>query len=231
MKIDQSWLASIQQILYPATCLLCGQRGLGDLDLCGHCIENLPWLCESRWHCLNVSSLQASEDCPCLREERESPTVLHSLFRYEGGIRHLLQRMKFGHDPVPCRTLGILWAKARQHTPKPDLLVPVPLHPFRQAGRGFNQSQLLAAALGAELGLQMDTLIVQRTRSTRAMSTLDRQERHHNLESAFELKKSGPWKHIAVIDDVYTTGTTSRTVSHLLAPLSERVSIWTLARA
>lgn len=180
---------------------------------------------------MHTESGTDQEPCPCILEEQASLSAVHSLFRYEGVIPPLLQRIKFGGDPVPCRTLGSLWAMAVGHRPKPDVLIPVPLHTLRQAWRGFNQSQLLAAALGRTLGVAVDPLAVRRTRATRAQSRLDREARQTNLSGAFACDYLPAGRQIVIIDDVYTTGATSRAVSELLADNGNSVSVWTLARA
>ena len=147
----------------------------------------------------------------------------------------MLQRFKFRRDLAAGRVLAGLAARrlARLQADRPQLLVPVPLHWRRGLGRGFNQSRLLAADLAAELGgLPMAELLVRR-RATRAQSSLPAARRGGNVRGAFRaLELARRVSHVALVDDVMTTGTTLDACAQALKRSGvARVDVWVVARA
>ena len=116
-----------------------------------------------------------------------------------------------------------------------DLVLALPLHPQRLRGRGFNQSWLLAQALGHRLGLPATAQALIRWRETERQVALDQSARQRNLRGAFMpdplhgARLKG--KHIALVDDVMTTGATcSAACSAVLEAGAASVSLWLLAR-
>jgi len=149
-------------------------------------------------------------------------------------------RLKYQDTLANARVLGVLLAQAVRERggPLPKLLVPVPLHISRLRERGFNQSTALARYAGRMLEIPRAPRALRRIRDTPSQTALDVGERHRNVRGAFAL--NGPRAlrklldagHIAVVDDVVTTGSTLnelRTV--LLAAGVERVDLWAVARA
>ena len=115
----------------------------------------------------------------------------------------------------------------------PDTLVPVPLHAWRQFRRGFNQSYELAARVGKTLGIRFQAHGLRRRRPTRAQSGLNRRQRHRNVRGAFEwVAWQSPRRHVALVDDVMTTGTTVAECAGVLKRAgARRVDVWLAARA
>jgi ComF family protein len=91
-----------------------------------------------------------------------------------------------------------------------DLVVPVPLHLKRLGQRGFNQSAVMAGALGRRLDLPVRFDMLVRNQWTEPQTRLSRKERLENVKGAFEVsdRSSGKGHHILIVDDVFTTGTT-----------------------
>ena len=112
----------------------------------------------------------------------------------------------------------------------PDLVTSVPLHWTRAFTRGFNQSELLSRFLAVDVNRPYQNTMRKLTR-TQKQQDLDRRARLNNLKQAFEVKADVNNKHIAVVDDVVTTGATAETLATLLkAAGARRVDIWALAR-
>src|SRR5438445_173292 len=118
-----------------------------------------------------------------------------------------------------------------------DALIPVPLHAARLRERGYNQALELAKPLSREFGIALAPDLLRRTRATPAQANLDANARRRNLRGAFELNKStlvdnaALPAHIALVDDVMTTGATLRECARTLKRAGvARVDIWALAR-
>ncbi|WP_034621611.1 ComF family protein [Desulfovermiculus halophilus] len=135
------------------------------------------------------------------------------LKQYSGALREMILDFKFHARFERRRTLRILLGRAYgfhfQDAPSPDCILPVPLHPVRLRERGFNQSLELARGLsrGGVAPLRPDALL--RVRQTKAQSGLERKERVANLRGAFRADPAQVGgRHVLVVDDVSTTGTT-----------------------
>ncbi|MCI5649379.1 MAG: ComF family protein [Fusicatenibacter sp.] len=100
---------------------------------------------------------------------------------------------------------------------KPEVLIPVPLHPARMRKRGYNQAEILAFRLGKELKLPVDVRSVRRVKNTKAQKELGRAERRKNLEHAFCVVPGRiPYRRVLLVDDIYTTGSTVDAIASLL---------------
>ncbi len=115
----------------------------------------------------------------------------------------------------------------------PDQLIPVPLHNLRMAKRGFNQASELGNYVGKILDIPLQATALRRRRHTQAQSGLSRKQRRKNVQGAFYWHGPVlPGRHIALIDDVMTTGTTVTECTSLLKKAgAKRVDIWVAARA
>lgn len=115
--------------------------------------------------------------------------------------------------------------------PRPDLLLPVPLAKRRLRERGFNQAGMLGRWLSTQLGLTCDERLLLRTRETPAQQKLDARARRRNLRQAFALSGELTGKHVAIVDDVCTTGATAQAIAEVLRKAgARRVDVYCLAR-
>jgi len=129
--------------------------------------------------------------------------------------------------------MGTLMAQQRlDEAEQPERLIPVPLHPSRYRSRGFNQAIEIARPISTTLKIPMDNHAVKRVINTHSQSELHAKERHKNIRGAFQVKKSIDAKHIAIIDDVITTGSTVTELAKVLKKAGvERIDVWSFARA
>lgn len=112
------------------------------------------------------------------------------------------------------------WMNAK----KIEAIIPVPLHSSKKRKRGFNQAELLAELLAAELeengtGREIPVLkkVLYRVKNTKPQKMLDDMERQNNLKNAFGVKASwNPVRTVLLIDDIYTTGSTMQKIAKLL---------------
>lgn len=113
------------------------------------------------------------------------------------------------------------------------MLLPVPLSPSRLRQRGFNQAALLANWLGKALQLPVDGGLLQRVQEQQSQQGLSANERRRNLKQAFALVKDArlEGRHLALVDDVLTTGATADSLALLLKRAGAgRVDVYCLAR-
>ncbi len=231
-----NWLNSIRSWLYPATCVICGQPGSGDLDLCEECRGALPFLGHACRRCAAPLPASAAAAGLCGDCQRHPPAfhATFALLRYDSPADHLIQGLKFGGRLQYARLLGELMAEhlARREQPVPQALIPVPLHRKRQRERGFNQAMELARPISRQLSVPVVTDLCQRTRATAAQSGLDAQDRRRNVRGAFALTAEARFEHVALVDDVMTTGNTADELARLLGRAGVSiVEVWSAARA
>ena len=163
-----------------------------------------------------------------------------SALRFESPADDLIRRLKYSGAIEHARVLGELLAEAARVRggPLPALLVPVPLHRARLRERGFNQSLAIARHAGRSLGISWARHAVRRSRDTPSQTGLGIEERHRNVRGAFAISGRRAVRrllgaaHVAVVDDVFTTGSTLMEMqSVLLAAGVRRVDLWAVARA
>ena len=132
-----------------------------------------------------------------------------------------------------ARLLGQLMALALLEggARRPDVILPVPLHPRRLRERGYNQALELARPISAALGVRTDTVTCMRAAYTSAQVGLDDRERRRNVRGAFKVVRSPVASHMAILDDVVTTGSTVTELARVLRRAGvQRVDVWAVAR-
>ncbi len=229
-KLDP-WLQRAGFLLLPPTCVLCGGTGLRARDLCAACTQALPF----NRVCCPLCALPLAFAAPaCARCLRNRPAYASACvpLRYEGGVRMLLPRYKFRADLAVGRVLADILASAAISAPRPDLLAPVPLHRSRLRERGFDQAWELTRALARALELPARADALTRIRATSAQTGLDAAARRRNLRAAFAAGSGVAGLHIALVDDVVTTGATIGAAARVLRNAgAARIDIWAVARA
>jgi len=224
----------VQRILLPPHCLLCDQRSDGVGDLCSGCRADL----QRNRICCPRCALPLQTPAPlcgeCLQSEPPFAAAF-APFVYAHPFDLLVTKLKFGRSLAAGRVLAGLWLAASNELPAlPQMLVPVPLHPDRLRERGYNQALELARPLARVLRVPLKANLLERTRATPAQTNLDAKTRRRNMRGAFTINATGlpPAAHVALIDDVMTTGATLRECARVLKRAGvARVDVWALARA
>lgn len=217
--------------LLPIPCFLCGDFSQHDA-LCKSCCADLPWLSQCCQRC--ALPLPVDGVCGSCLSQPPPQDKTFALFRYESPINHCIAAFKFQQQLVFIRQFAALLASRQQQRQEslPQLLIPIPLHPSRLKQRGYNQSAQLADALSKRLSIPVNKTSLIRQRNTQPQSGLRGSQRRHNLKQAFALPKPLPYNHVALIDDVYTTGHTVAEASRCLQQSGvKQVEVWTIARA
>ncbi|KGM53367.1 competence protein ComF [Lysobacter daejeonensis GH1-9] len=222
--------------LWPARCLLCGDPGQDGRDLCAGCDRQLPWSGPACHRCaLPLPAASEGDSATCTLCEHEPPPLAHThaAFAYAAPLDRLLPRLKFHGELAAGRLMARLMAEALAEQPLPEALVPVPLHRRRLRERGYNQAREIAAPLARQLGVPLRDGLLQRIRHTRPQSRLDAEGRQGNLDDAFAVVARGPLPaHVALVDDVMTTGATLHAAAWALREAGvRRVDAWVCARA
>ena len=177
----------------------------------------------------------ASMTAPCCGDCQRRPPPLHAThaaLRYAAPVDRLLPRFKFHRDLAAGRLLAELMAARFAPLPRPDALLPVPLHHGRLRHRGYDQALELARPLAHALALPLLPGALRRVRATRPQSELDAAARARNLRGAFRADESVPLPaHVVLVDDVMTTGATLYAAARALRRAGvKRVEAWVCAR-
>jgi len=229
-KVDK-WWRSVGRTLFPPRCLVCAERGAGGRDLCAACTAALPW---NRSACLRCAiPLPAPGTCGQCLQTPPALTETHAVFVYGFPLDRLVPRFKFHNDLAAGRLLSEWLVDASRDLPRPQALLPIPLHPQRLRQRGYDQALELAKPLARALQLPLLAAALVRTRATAAQSELDAAARQRNLRRAFAVADRVTLPdHVVLIDDVMTTGATLQAAaSTLLRAGVARVDAWVCARA
>ena len=225
-------LGHLHDTLFPRRCLLCGAPGDGGMDLCAPCTRELPRNRHACERCALPLPVGASlcGQCP---GRVPGGRAAWAPFRYGWPLDRLETRFKFGADLAAGRLLAELWRSEPAPRDLPAMIVPVPLHRARLRRRGYNQALELAKPLAAAMGVSLVADALERTRDTFAQTELDRAARGRNVRGAFHLREGVDLPdHVALVDDVMTTGATLAECVRLLKRSGvPRVDVWALARA
>lgn len=211
--------------------MLCGDTSPGS-PLCSPCLNDLPWLSESRCPQCALPTANGRICGSCLKHPPAFDRT-HSFLAYDFPVDKLIQAFKYGQRLEIASALAGVWLGRSVPPRLPELLVPVPLHPARLRERGFNQALELGKALARRIRLPLIPDACQRIRDTPPQASLPLKERHRNLRGAFSANPDRlAGRHIAIIDDVMTSGSS---LNELAATLKKagaaEVDCWVMARA
>jgi ComF family protein len=229
------WLRSAAWGLYPPVCLVCGGDGEPDRDVCAGCAADLPRNARACARCSEPLPAAAPIGSLCGHCQGSPPSYDRCLapYRYAPPLDRLVTGLKFHARLANARLLATLLGDAvlTAGADPPDALVPVPLHATRLRERGFNQALELARPLATRLGIPLEAGLLARTRPSAPQSGLQRSLRRANVRGAFAVVRAPPARHVALVDDVLTTGHTASEIAKALKRAGvERVEVWVVAR-
>lgn len=167
----------------------------------------------------------------CLRQPPAFDATL-VLCDYRYPLNRYLHSLKYQHRPELVSALANeLGRRLQQQQRLPQAVIPVPLYQRRQRQRGFNQAVLLSRQLGRLLGIPVMDDVFVRSRDTASQSSLDVDQRRKNLRRAFKRVKPMAYRHVAVCDDVVTTGATANELARELRRAGcEEIEVWAVAK-
>ena len=219
---------SALDLVFPIHCCGCGREGG---ILCEDCSDGLERLTPP--YCRICSEPDVDGICRwCLQNPRGFET-LRAPYKFESPVREAIHALKYRGVRAAAEGLSGLMTQYLDRNPvSADALAPVPLHPRRLRGRGYNQSALLAREIGKRLNLPVrEDMLIRVKNPLPQVETQSAEERRNNVADNFECQADATGLKALLIDDVATTGSTlSECALALKAAGAVRVHALTLAR-
>ncbi len=215
------------EIFYPSLCELCGTGLTNNRSLCPQCHDSLPRIkapfCEICTESF-TGKITDSFTCPNCRHLNFSFEFARAALKSNDDSRYLIHRFKYQRHFYLAPEFSLIMQECfaqdeRLSSLSSPLIIPVPLHWWRQQRRTANQAYEIARQLGRDLDLPV-LQALRRSRNTMTQTKLPRHERLKNLRNAFTLKSRFSsqleGKTILLIDDVFTTGSTAHECGKIL---------------
>ena len=223
---------SLAHLLFPNICLICtAELAPIEKHICQKCSEDLP----------KMHLSEETKDNPVHQVFWGRVQIEHAyawiIYQQNAAVKSILHNIKYKDKPQLARSMGetmskdlrdLTWVKTI------DALVPVPIHPKKKFVRGYNQSEELAKGMSEVLNIPIDNHFLKRALHTESQTKKGRFARWDNIEDAFRSSKNQEnYQHIAIVDDVITTGATMERIIHQIHEKNPelRVSLISLAFA
>ncbi|MEX0680276.1 MAG: phosphoribosyltransferase family protein [Balneolales bacterium] len=230
MAISFSLGKDVFELIYPVTCLVCGDRVGEDSQLCTYCLK----------YAFEPANAGGMESCDGIILP-DWIVMQDSLWEFDKGgfLQDILHYAKYNGFASLCVVLGRelgykirynRWLDSRRSV----ILLPVPLHPARQRKRGYNQSAKIAEGIAEVTGSAVaDSKSVVRVRNTRTQTGLNSTLRWENTLNAFSLNRGEVFngQTVLIVDDIITTGATTLELAKIVRDHCASVGIVTVARA
>lgn len=244
--IVQYSLKAALDFLIPRRCIVCERElDISEEHLCRECLEDLPrtyyWLRKFNPMADRFNALIQEELENKMSSTRTDYSYAAALFFYraKSGYSQITRQLKYHRDIPAGQLFGQMLGKkiaSAEHFADVDAVIPVPLHWTRKWSRGYNQAEIIAREVASILGAKLRTDVLQRCRRTRTQTKLSIKGKAANVQGAFRVRPYvidhiGP-KHLLLIDDVFTTGSTLHACYQALRsvfPPEVRISVATLA--
>jgi len=217
--VDSFW-----QLILPSACTFCGATGP---EVCADCHAGLPW---NHLACPGCARPQ-THDSRCGRCATKPPPydAAWTAFVLETPVQQGIHGLKYHGRLIEAARLGRLVAPRLPS--RPDLIIPVPLHRWRLMRRGYNQAGELARWITRLSDIPCDPRAAQRPRRTPDQIGMTAVERRRNLRGAFTVQRDLTGLHVALLDDVMTTGATLAELARACRRAgARRIEAWALAR-
>lgn len=225
-------LNDILNLFFPNLCLLCKTPLIdGEKQICLNCLSDLP---KTDYH------KQALNPAEQLFMGKANIIHAYSFLHYEKGghVQKLIHSLKYHDNKEIGYILGRQAALELQKVNSPlcqtDFLIPVPLHPQKQKQRGYNQAEWIALGLSSVWHTPVNTTTLCRTKKTDTQTRKSVYNRWINVKDIFFAQNINELedKHILLIDDVITTGSTISGCTDALSSVSGlQISVFSLSIA
>jgi ComF family protein len=217
----------VLDLVFPRRCVQCDRAGAW---ICPACLEQVHWMKPPLCECCG-REVGAGNRCQQCARERPKIDGIRACSRFEGAIQQAVYRLKYSGQRALAEPLADYLACLAEVLPRAEAIVPLPLHPKRERRRGYNQSLLLAQALGQRLGLPVRPLAA-RIKDTPSQVGKSRRERAVNVNGAFACTQpeQASGRRLLLVDDVCTTGSTLLACAEPLLR-ANAASVWGLVVA
>ena len=203
-------------------CIFCGEelQNSSLFDCCDKCKTSLPFITTSCARCGGSIGQNNSGVCIDCKRTNYSFDYARAVFDYEGALLGAIHKFKFRGQKFLAEPLGnFLCEKLATTEFNPDIITYVPMHIKREKERGYNQAKLIAEFVADVYALPCLNL-VNKIKETPSQTTLNYAERRTNLVDCFEFnskfKKEIKGKSILILDDIFTTGSTTSEIAKIL---------------
>lgn len=220
---------NFKQTFFPQDCVLCNgpsQNGV----VCQECLATLPPHKQPACPQCGLWSPQGERCGSCIKTPPEFDKTI-AAFDYEFPVIELMLAYKYGSRLA----LGDFFADHLmdkiKHEARPEILLPMPLHSSRLKQRGFNQAAEITKYISSQMNLQISLTSLIKTRDTLPQAKLPWEERRKNIKNAFDCIDTFSNMHVAIIDDVITTGASLNEAAKVIKKQGAKtVSVWVIAR-
>lgn len=216
--------------LMPAQCSACQARKTPKgLALCNNCLNEVKHRASYCQQC-GCDFIANFDHCGrCLSKPPHHDECV-SPFIFSGTMQELIWRFKYAGQYPLARVLAGMFAAEIDIENRPEAIVATPIHRSKLRERGYNQSYLLAKHLARLLDIPLLTNAIVKPKATQAQAKLSMKARQTNLRGSFAVTQKITQKHIAIVDDVITTGATMNEISKTLKKNGvDYVQAWGLA--
>jgi len=218
-------------VFYPRVCFACGKALLRHEDyLCTACLFNLP---KTDFHLMEDNPVAAQ----FLGKINFNAAASYYYFTKGGNVQHLIHQFKYKGFKEIGHYIGQQYGKElikSKGFSDVDYIIPIPLHPSKEAKRGYNQAEWFAGGLASSMNARLDITSLTRIYDSETQTHKTRFNRWENVKEIFSLNRHEHLvdKHILLVDDVITTGSTLEAAGHVLMKIPGiRISICSIACA
>lgn len=231
MAIMKTLFRNFLNLFFPDLCVVCNEKlSEGEQHICTDCLLLLP---KTNFHLQPDNRLEQffAGRIPFRH------IAAYAYFVKGGSIQQIIHELKYNRNPEIGSFIGELCGeniKGSDFISAVDLIVPVPLHPKREKQRGYNQSLEICKGISTITGIPVDSTTLVRTVNNQSQTKNSRFDRWKNVEDIFALTDNEAFrnKHILLIDDVITTGSTlESSAKEILKSEGSSISIFAVGTA
>lgn len=217
-------------LLLKQSCILCASHNGGSIGICHDCLNDMPW--HTGAQCPQCAMLSNGLPCGSCLNVPPHFDATQALFTYDYPLDRLLQHYKYRESLHLANAFAELWLnKKHPHNPAIDLIIPMPMHATRLKQRGFNQALEIAKVISKQTRIALDYHACQRSKLTPPQASLPLKDRIKNIHGVFKCEKNLHGLHIALVDDVMTSGASLNELAKTLKQAgAAHVECWVIAR-
>lgn len=210
------WKRDLLHVLYPQNCIICRHEfNQSKLAICPICLSELAYT-----HFEDYTG-ETNLDKLFWGRVRLEGTYALLRFKQQNSTQQILHELKYKDNPEVGRYFGKEIGTKLKGLAKfsdVDALVPVPLHPKKEFARGYNQAEVICKGIAESSGIMLRKDLLKRISFTESQTKKGKSSRWENMQNRFRIQgtKSTGLKHLLIIDDVVTTGSTLETCVRIL---------------